>query len=275
MNLAPGQGSWIAKPIAPGVDGRMLVARVAMLRAAGLRVPAVRLDAPNRCLRIRRVAGVEGRALLHAATDGDAILRLFGRLTAPLIRLHALDPSPLALPAVDPGRRVRPRLQGGSALQLRAAELWATLAGPASSLTAPSRVLHGDYHPGQLIFGSRAGRPWLLDLDDMARGSPEVDYGNLVAYLASWPALAGEERGPLCDRLLSRLLAPGGSVRLEPGRLRLATTVALVRRALKLEERGADALLPADLLALAERLGAPDGRPGAASLGSSRPSPRT
>ena len=261
MTVADGRGRWIDKPLAPGTDGPTLLGRIASLRAAGLAVPAARLDAGRGCLRIRRVSGIEGRALLHGA-DAQAMSRLLGRLTGPLARLHALDPAPLALPVVDPGRRVRPRLRGGSALQLRAAELWAALAGPAGALTAPARVLHGDYHPGQLVFGRRLTRPWLLDLDDMAAGAPEVDYGNLAAYLTSWPGFAGQDRASLCDRLLARLLAPGWTPQLDPGRLWLATAVALVRRALKLEAREADPLPCADLLSLAERLAAPDGMSG-------------
>lgn len=93
-------------------------------------------------------------------------------------------------------------------------------------------VIHGDFHPGQVLVDA-LHKVWLIDLDDLALAPPEADLGNLAAWIATQSA------GHLKTQTiaaLSRVLAlrPKSDHALADHFCR----IALVRRALKLAEKG-------------------------------------
>jgi aminoglycoside phosphotransferase (APT) family kinase protein len=94
--------------------------------------------------------------------------------------------------------------------------------------------VHGDLHPGQFI-RDRRGQVWLIDLDDLALGPPEVDFGNLAACLAT------RRPGPLHEmarHAIAGVVAETPSA--NPALVAHFCEIALLRRALKLRERGLD-----------------------------------
>jgi aminoglycoside phosphotransferase (APT) family kinase protein len=105
-------------------------------------------------------------------------------------------------------------------------------------------AVHGDFHAGQLIMDS-AGRVWLLDLEDLATGAPESDLGNFAAHLATRPET---RRGPIqqgFEHWLGHTLEAYRSIG-GVGHSGLAHShgrIALIRRALKLRERGDPSVL--------------------------------
>lgn len=123
----------------------------------------------------------------------------------------------------DPFLRIRPRLPGAPPqVQELAHRLMAEDAGLNWPQTA---VIHGDFHPGQVLCDAQ-GLLWLVDLDDLALAPPEADLGNLTAWMATQGLqdLSAPEHG----------LAPGA----DPALTRHFFDIALLRRALKLAEKG-------------------------------------
>lgn len=198
--------------------------RAETLRATGIATPAATRIAPD-ALAFPRLDGRSGTAL---ATDLTTLL-------APLAALHRVAVPGLA--PHDPFHRIRPRLANAPAALLARIEALETEGNP-----TPSVTIHGDFHPGQVIVAPD-GTGWLIDLDDLARGTPEADLGNLLAYLLTAPATRDTApRGGWRDALL----AAWGGDELHPANLSRQTEIALIRRALKGAERGN--LLPLDRL---------------------------
>jgi Phosphotransferase enzyme family len=138
---------------------------------------------------------------------------------------------PEGLTRFDPFLRIHPRL-GFAPPRIRS--LVTALMAKDVALGWPgSSVVHGDFHPGQTMRDT-AGTVWLLDLDDLALAPPEADLGNLAAWFATQ---AEGNLTALASHALAQLLA------LAPDADQALTThffkIALVRRALKLAERGA------------------------------------
>ena len=195
--------------------------------AAGLRTPPAARSGEAAVLVFHRIAGRSGIALVR-----DCPLEA---LLAPLRDLHGL---PLdALTRFDPFARITPRLTPA----LPAGIMRRIEALRARVLPAGGPV-HGDFHPGQLIEDAER-RIWIIDLDDMGRGPPEADLGNLAAYLATRPETA-EGPPPAGAALWSQRIAAayGPCDRDLLGHL---AEIALIRRALKLAERGDAAVLAA------------------------------
>ncbi|MCP5178356.1 MAG: phosphotransferase [Pseudomonadales bacterium] len=229
--------------------------RASTLFADGLRTPPIAVNGDGATLVMPLIPGITGLkhfAALIQATAGwnqlaDAQLDL---LMKPMVALHRLPAHNLQLDEHQPfaridarlhARRVRPELLP----DLREAR---ELLGRLTAATAQRQhrhatLIHGDYHPSQLILTLPNECPWLLDLEDLARGAPEVDLANLCAYVATNPSLAAGNPAQTLRHLLrrcaARYTALGGTIpRAEL--LHLHAAVTLLRRALKLEAAGAD-----------------------------------
>lgn len=194
-----------------------LAAETAFQRAstairAGVRTPAVLNRIDPQSLLFERV---EGR---HPETP--AIL---------IQALPVLNRMPqTGLSRFDPFLRIRPRLTAAPPEAIDLAHH--LMARDAEVNWQPTAVIHGDFHPGQVICDAQ-GQAWLIDLDDLALAPPEADLGNLAA----WMATQGRPRTmPLGDHL-----APEA----DPVLLRHFQDIALLRRGLKLAEKGQRSLL--------------------------------
>lgn len=100
-------------------------------------------------------------------------------------------------------------------------------------------VVHGDFHPGQVI-RDQTGLVWLVDLDDLALGPVEADLGNLVAHLATAASTAGGDLSGSLAGWTARVAGAWRRIHSAPDRSLLEhfRTIAVVRRALKLAENG-------------------------------------
>ncbi len=142
--------------------------------------------------------------------------------------LHGLAPAGFA--RFDPFRRIRPRL--GLAPAQVSALVTRLQAQDAARHRAGRGVIHGDFHPGQVLCDVM-GKVWLVDLDDMALAPREADFGNLAAWMAT------QAEGPLdelAQTALARVLAVAPDA--DPDLARHFCRIALVRRALKLAGKG-------------------------------------
>jgi Phosphotransferase enzyme family len=181
--------------------------RATTARQAGVRTPSVLERIGPRTLGFEHIAAT-------GLPDPVALLPVL----APLNRMPHLG-----LTRFDPFLRIRPRLPGAPPQVLDLAHrLMAEDAGLNWPQTA---VIHGDFHPGQVLCDAR-GLLWLVDLDDLALAPPEADLGNLTAWMATQGLqdLSAPEQG----------LAPGA----DPALTRHFFDIALLRRALKLAEKG-------------------------------------
>jgi hypothetical protein len=237
-------GGDIRKQIAATPEGKTaagsLILSTQSLRAAGVATPDVRHDAQNQTLVFQFVEGTAGLAMIEACGDHS-----LADLLRPLLALHrtVLD----GLRPFDPAAKIRPRLAPGDPAAFQD-DLQALLAEiPEQSVCTP---VHGDFHAGQLVVDA-TGVAWLLDLEDLAAGPVESDLGNFAAHIATRPETW---RGPVLqgfEHWLGRTLEAYRSV---GGVAQRAVTrnygrIALIRRALKLRERGD----PSVLIELAER----------------------
>ncbi len=150
------------------------------------------------------------------------------KIVQALERLNRMPPDRLT--RYDPFLRIHPRLGGAppriQALVTALEALDAALSWPATT------VIHGDFHPGQVI-RDRSGKVWLLDLDDLALAPPEADLGNLAAWIAT------RAEGNLDTQASAAMtgvlaVAPHADASLAEHFLQ----IALVRRALKLAGKG-------------------------------------
>ena len=227
-------GDRIRKRITDESAARRLISWTEDLRAGGVATPEVLLDTQDQTLVFRLIDGTAGLALI----EDRGALALAG-LLRPLLALHnvTLD----GLHPFDPGAKIMPRLTQGDPAALR--EHLETLL---AALPAPSQAtsVHGDFHAGQAILDG-SGTVWLLDLDDLAAGAPESDLGNFAAHLATRP----ETRcGPILQgfehwlgHTLQAYRSIGGVA--EIALVHKHGRVALIRRALKLRERGDPSIL--------------------------------
>jgi hypothetical protein len=192
------------------------------------------------------VALLRSHAARRVGVPTPAVHTMVGRLVLSFERVVASDPPSLAqmvavlqclqrlppdgLTRFDPFLRIRPRLGFAPA---RICALVTALQATDQALHWPdSSVVHGDFHPGQTIRDT-TGKIWLLDLDDLALAPTEADLGNLAAWFATQAAgnLDHFARHALAQVLA---LSPGA----DPALTRHFLKIALVRRALKLAEKG-------------------------------------
>ena len=226
-----------------------LVRRTERLRASGLHTPPARHDRARRELVFAWCEGTPGRAALRerVARTGAGWSRMpreaLAPVLEPLARLHALAADGLELAALDPWRRIDARL--GALAPRRAARAGAvrrTLGGAlASAAPADMRPVHGDFHAGQVVLGD--AQPWLLDLDDLGLGPPEADLGNFVAHVVTSEDLfTGDVRDGVSavGTIVADVYQGLSGRRCETSAMCAHAAVALLRRALKLGERGLD-----------------------------------
>jgi aminoglycoside phosphotransferase (APT) family kinase protein len=163
--------------------------------------------------RVARQAGVRTPAVLEAV--GKPGLADMQQVLVPLNRMPQES-----LTRFDPFLRIRPRLD--RAPQQVQDIVHRLVAQDAALQWAGTAVIHGDFHPGQVICDSQ-GQPWLVDLDDLALAPPEADLGNLVAWMTT-------QYPPLLPLVLPKQADPDLTAHFR--------AIALVRRALKLAEKG-------------------------------------
>jgi predicted trehalose synthase len=185
-------------------------------RIAGIPTPAARPSDDPEVLVFDRIEA-----------EGTPTLSQLVAALAPLRRMPSGG-----LPRFNPFARILPRLADTPpAIFSRVTELQAAdqaLNWPAAS------IVHGDFHPGQVL-RDRQGKIWLIDLDDLARGPTEADLGNLAARMATQTA---GRLDVLSHRATEAVLAqaPAANAAL----MAHFRDIALLRRALKLRERGVE-----------------------------------
>ena len=225
-------GARFYKRVSGPEEAERLIDRAHRLARAGGRTPEPEYLPDRNALVFPAIDGATGVALI----DETALLPLLAPLRA-IGRTDGPD-----LPAHDPFAKIVPRL--GAEAPRWLSDRIARLRGMASGQAV---VVHGDFHCGQLI-RDEAGRVWVIDLEDMARGPVEADLGNFAAHLATRPET---RRGDLAtgvrvwsDRVRDAWDRLGEAC--EPALFRRHVDIALTRRALKLrDDRGEPEMLAA------------------------------
>lgn len=175
--------------------------------------------------------------LSFALILGDCGLDLVPDLSAILEPLHQLARMPTdGFTTFDPFLRIRPRLHLAPPALRNRIDALMQLPSPAGT-----SLCHGDFHPGQVI-RDPSRKSWLIDLDDMSLANPAADLGNLIAYLAT----SGLRSGPVAE-LVSvwtwDVLTAWGAAQPDHAQITYFTDISLIRRALKLAEKGDAAVL--------------------------------
>jgi aminoglycoside phosphotransferase (APT) family kinase protein len=272
------EGAWVRKALTDAVSARSgfwLARRSRLLAARGVRTPVACYDAPAREIVSPWIAGTSGPNILRregrdAAGGGPAIEGFLAACLLPLVHLHGVDPAGLELAPLDPWRRIGPRLlalHADKAREEAGAIYRAALRARRSikrrfveiaerAALAEQVVAHGDYHVGQLLFASPMDEPWLLDLDDLALAPRESDLGNFAAHLATVEERAVDTFDAFCAlaSLVCRLYESLVGHEVDRDMVGAYGAIALVRRSLKLHERGARTGIVIDLLSAAERV---------------------
>jgi aminoglycoside phosphotransferase (APT) family kinase protein len=207
--------------------------RTKLVGEAGVRTPAV--------------VGVDGTEVVFELVEGIAGTALVSRhdvshLLTPLLALHRTNLA--GLQGYDSFRRITPRLVDDE--DALPASLRERIGDLRRMTVMTGGTVHGDFHAGQLI-SDASGSIWLVDLDDLALGPPEVDLANFVAHLATHPLT---RRCPLTAslaywrRVVLTAWANLGAT-YDPGHIACFLEIATIRRALKLRERGDETVLSA------------------------------
>ena len=259
------RGHWARKPVPRGKaeDARQIVWRTRKLVDFGLATPLCRFEPATSDLLFPWIDGLTGDQILAETLIGageqvpGAVLdKLWRSLLHPLKQLHAIDPQDLRLSPLNPWRRIDPRiarLRHGSPLEgdlnkkvtdIRKVCETTLAAATAAGKNLPQKTVHGDYHLRQVLFANKDRRAWLLDLDDLAAGSPESDLGNFAAHLITAGLFSPRPSAALyfkVARRVQRAYEADTKVALEAAMLDSYGAVALLRRALKFQARGDDA----------------------------------
>lgn len=229
------------------------------LMRAGCPTPPLAEARGGQSMQGAHISGATARALLAEArpdTRSESFAGIEGLLAHAMQALAALHDAPLPrfdVGRADPWRRIDPRLtllasqvREGSAAWADAVKLLVRRqkqlhAGPVLK-GSQVRLLHNDFHCGQLICPEGCDRFVIVDLDDLASGPVESDIANFAAHFVTShdlfrgnPDTGFENFARLCaDAYRS---ASGR----EPCAARLAYfgSISLVRRSLKLLEHGA------------------------------------
>jgi len=182
-------------------------------------------------LRTARPLGYHGgrRVLLQAWVEGepwgdglnapDAVAACRDSAVA-LRALHAVDPGSLPSLASFPRMLAETRRVLLDLARVSAAALAETALGLGAELDRSGRgvspgdrrVVHGDFHPHQLLVG-RDG-PTLVDWDEAGAGDPRVDVGNLLAHLhlAELEGRVPAERAAHLRNAFCRAYCAGGKI---------------------------------------------------------------
>ncbi|MGL5010462.1 MAG: phosphotransferase family protein [Paracoccaceae bacterium] len=172
------------------------------------------------------VLGEEGpRALWFERIKGQVAPTL-GEMIRAVTLLNALPTNGLA--RLDPFLRIQPRIALATP---RIRQLIDDMRALDAALQWPANaVVHGDFHPRQ-VMRDEEGRVWLVDLDDLALAPHEADLGNLAAWLATQTP---GDLNDLAAHAVGRVLDLAQAA--DPMMMRHFFEIALVRRALKLQE---------------------------------------
>lgn len=136
------------------------------------------------------IAVKNSRTIEFEWIDGDCGIELLqttalSKILSPLVKLQKMDQQNLT--RFNPFSRIDPRVEVLSI----APEMHREIQTLKQVEITENGVVHGDFHLRQLLCDSK-GHCWVIDLDDMALGPPEVDLGNLVAYLATHPTIMSD-----------------------------------------------------------------------------------
>ncbi len=207
-----------------------VIRRSRIARHGGVITPSITSVNNNHTVEFERIDGECGIELLQKNRLRDLI--------APLIELHKIDQD--KLPRFDTFLRIDPRVAAFSIPEALVLEIQKRkkVAFPVTG------VVHGDFHLGQLIRDS-SGKCWIIDLDDMATGSPEADLGNLAAYLATHPATMGDSVSASLRYWENQITGAWNDLGqiYQENWLQYFMHVALIRRTLKRVESGDDSLM--------------------------------
>lgn len=238
------EGDRLIKVLATPAQAAWLLSRTEALGKAGLRTPAARVGVDPDEVSFEFVEGMTAQATLASleeGTDLESVLNPCVGLLADLHRVRGVEAPPF-----QPLGKVSPRLErlqqrpgGLSSERVRGAlDLYARLDCALARGTRFAGLVHGDFHPGQVLIESgNAERPWLLDLDDLAQGEPEADLGNLIAHLLTSgvldqpPSVAALER---LETLVCAMYLQHRGLSPDLSALRVHESAALLRRSLKL-----------------------------------------
>lgn len=190
--------------------------------------------------------------LIEASAGLDVFLRqgtsALSTMMQSLVALHSVT-SLQDIPRYQPLMKVTPRLSQSGQQVL--APIVSRALDELRGLPEEARVIHGDLHANQFLI-EEDRECWIIDLDDLAIGDPAADLGNFAAHLATRPETAGDEPLHSMQQWLAQALheyhKAGGSVLAQSadayGR------IALVRRALKLQEARPDTFSESLMLSL-------------------------
>lgn len=247
------------KSVSPEL-GEWLERTANALRKHSVPTPEARFDASAQTLRAPWIGGRQGYEVLEEENNIDPFIVKAATVVA---HLHRVPVSSLDLAGFDPWKKIEPRLRNRASLpnvvQGPAEEAIEMLRKRAPGDPRRTVTVHGDFHIGQIVFGSD-GVTWLLDLEDMAFGEPEADLANFAAHLATSKDsqnldLLREFRCWLA--LLANAWSMASETETDRARLKWYGAAALLRRALKLCERGRfaqDVTTAARAVAAARRL---------------------
>jgi len=244
-------------------SGKRLASLSSSLSVAGVPTPVGRYDVVNNRLAFPKLSGIEARLLIKKLSDDLTTTEWFwSLLLKPLSCLHTVDQSSLDLKPIDPLRHVSRRLleTTDDALSFPANSLHEILKksikDDLNQLSLELTVCHGDYHVGQILIDPVEITSSVVDLDDVGLGLVEMDLSNLVAHMTTSPGLA-LHRFKITDATnatvdqqlfdqqflfwsdkLIKIHQASSTLPISSRRIALYGAAALMRRALKLNERG-------------------------------------
>lgn len=212
-------------------DGAAALLNSTRLSGAGVTTPAARIAGQGKLVAFRRIEGLPGMAGLTGS--GMSVL---GAMMKQTVALHKVSPY-AGIGHFDPLKRIRPRMKPAS--ETIFAHAIAEELECVDRMTPKVGLVHGDLHAGQFILDPN-GQAWLLDFDDLAIAPAEADLGNFAAHLATRLDTCHSGYVPALRHWLVLTLKAyreaGG--RADPKLAESFGRIALVRRALKLSERG-------------------------------------
>ncbi len=242
------------------------------LFVAGIETPPA-VSTKTGQLRFAHIEGHNARSTLArqrtrpASCDFSDIEELLQDIIAPLAKLHGYPiPPELGIQPLNPWLRVLPRLRGNRRSdQAKLTGNFALLARRQQLLwnqrscgdRCSNSLVHGDFHCGQLIRPRDADKFLLFDLDDLAIGYAESDIANFSAHFVTCGDLFTGDRLTGFTKLVeicSQIYADCRGINLNRSAIDFFGSVSLLRRALKLGERGAKISSVVDILESAENL---------------------